>query len=196
MTDSELVDRIKRNDPTGLSSIYETYRSEFVHWMMKFQKCEVEDARDFYQAAILILYENILADKVQMHSSSLKTYLFGIGKNLSRQQYRSEIRKKNAGAEHYMMNYILEDAEDKMTEEQHIEQIRQQFQNLGDQCQQVLSLYYFERRSMEEISATLGYKNPETTKNQKYKCMERLRRMVFRTKNQVSVDNKPLIEED
>jgi RNA polymerase sigma-70 factor (ECF subfamily) len=49
---------------------------------------------------------------------------------------------------------------------------------IGDPCYRLLELFYFVQKTMEEISVELGYKNPETTKNQKYKCMERLRKMV------------------
>jgi len=48
---------------------------------------------------------------------------------------------------------------------------------LGDACQQILRLFYFMKKSMEEITGIMGYKNADTVKNQKYKCMQRLKKV-------------------
>jgi DNA-directed RNA polymerase specialized sigma24 family protein len=50
---------------------------------------------------------------------------------------------------------------------------------LGDPCKQVLESYYYHRKSMQEIALWLGYKNEQTARNQKYKCLLRLRE-IFR----------------
>lgn len=46
---------------------------------------------------------------------------------------------------------------------------------LGQPCQQLIELFYYERKMMEEISIQLNDKNADTAKNQKCKCMARLR---------------------
>ena len=179
MTDAEIIDLIKKNDPRGLNSAYTAFREEFVHWLMKVQKCDKEDAREYYQAAILIVYDNIHAGKLDTLRSSLKTYLFGIGKNLVWQQYRNTHREQTLGAEFYLQNYLQQDMDPENSTEINLEIISQSFDQLGEPCHELLEQYYFKRKSMEEICTTMGYKNPETAKNQKYKCMERLRKMAF-----------------
>ncbi len=179
MTDAEIINLIKEEDPRGLSTAYEAFRSEFVHWLMRLQRCGNEDAREFYQAAILILFDNIKAGKLDELKSSLKTYLFGIGKNLVWQRYRTNHRQQVVDAEFYVKNYLLEDGDSQLDQEINLEIISRSYQQLGEPCHELLGYYYFGRKNMEEISAVMGYKNPETAKNQKYKCMERLRKMVF-----------------
>ena len=179
MTDTELLQLMKNNDPRGLSSLYEKFRSEFVHWIVKFSRCTTEDSKEYYQAAIMILYDNVHAGKLEMLNSSLKTYLFGIGKNLAWNSYRQELRKRTAGAEFYLMNHVQEEStSDLLTQETNLELVSLCFNKLGDPCHQLLDLYYYKKRSMDEIAGQLDYKNTDTAKNQKYKCMERLRRMV------------------
>lgn len=181
MTDAEIIDLIKKGDPRGLNTAYEAFRTEFVHWLMKFQKCDNEDAREFYQAAILIVYDNIHAGKLDNLRSSLKTYLFGIGKNLVWQQYRTNQRQQAIGAEFYLQNHLQSDDDHGQAMEMNLEIISHSFDQLGEPCHELLEQFYFHRRSMDEICASMGYKNPESAKNQKYKCMERLRKMAFGT---------------
>ena len=106
MTDRELLQLIKDNDPQGLSSLYKTFRTEFIHWIIKFCRCSREDSQEYYQAAIMIVYDNVHAGKLSQLNSSLKTYLFGIGKNLAWNSYRQELRKQKAGAEFYLLNHV------------------------------------------------------------------------------------------
>jgi RNA polymerase sigma factor (sigma-70 family) len=179
MTDAETIDLIKKGDPRGLNTAYEAFRSEFVHWLMKSQKCDKEDAREYYQAAILIVYDNIHAGKLDNLRSSLKTYLFGIGKNLVWQQYRDTQRQQAIGAEFYLQNHLQADDDEGKAMEMNLEIISHSFDQLGEPCHELLEQFYFHRKSMDEICVTMGYKNPESAKNQKYKCMERLRKMAF-----------------
>lgn len=195
MTDTELINLIKNDDPQGMSTVYETFRSEFVHWIMRLQRCGNEDAREFYQASIIILYDNAKAGKLDALRSSLKTYLFGIGKNLVWQRYRTNHREQVIGAEFYIKNYLYEDVDNQAAEEINLEIISHSYNQLGEPCHELLGYYYFGRKAMEEIAALMGYKNPETAKNQKYKCMERLRKMVFGTLQSQPTDPKPVTEE-
>ena len=39
--------------------------------------------------------------------------------------------------------------------------------------------YYIHDKRMDEITAMMGYKNADTTKNQKYKCLKRLQHIYF-----------------
>jgi RNA polymerase sigma-70 factor (ECF subfamily) len=179
MTDAEIIDLIKKGDPRGLNTAYEAFRTEFVRWLMKFQKCDNEEAREYYQAAILIVYDNIHAGKLDSLRSSLKTYLFGIGKNLVWQHYRTNQREQAVGAEFYLQNYLQPDEDGGKTTQSNLDIISQNFNQLGEPCHGLLEQYYFYKKSMDEICLSMGYKNSETAKNQKYKCMELLRKMSF-----------------
>lgn len=179
MTDRELLQLIKDNDPQGLSSLYKTFRTEFIHWIIKFCRCSREDSQEYYQATIMIVYDNVHAGKLSQLNSSLKTYLFSIGKNLAWNSYRQELRKQKAGAEFYLSNHVQEETSKELAmQESNLELVSKCFNELGDPCHRLLDLYYYQKRSMDEIANELNYKNTDTAKNQKYKCMERLRKMV------------------
>lgn len=190
MSDLELVELVRTGDPGGLSYIYEKYRREFLSWIRKFNHCSEEEAREYYQTVVVILYENTISGKLTGLQSSLKTYLFGIGKNLALQKHRQEKRFQQAKAELLLETHLQKEDED--MREADLNLIGKCFDKLGDPCHRLLDSFYFFKKNMEEISSELGYKNPETAKNQKYKCMERLRKLVEdeRANNYSSIEGK------
>lgn len=178
MSDSELLHLVRSGDPSGLSFVYEKYRKEYVNWIRRFSNCSSDEACEYYQGAIVILYENVMSGKLEELQSSLKTYLFGIGKNLVMHEYRKNMRTERVKAEFILQAHLASTAQEMADEDMDLALVHRCFERIGDPCHRLLELFYFHQKNMEEISAELGYKNPETAKNQKYKCMERLRKLV------------------
>src|SRR6188768_1114045 len=75
-----IIARLRANRKDALAELYETYRTEFLRWIMKY-RCSADEAKDAYQFAVLTFYENIVSGKLTVLNSSEKTYLFAIGKN-------------------------------------------------------------------------------------------------------------------
>jgi RNA polymerase sigma factor (sigma-70 family) len=178
MSDAELLHVVRSGDPSGLSFVYEKYRREYISWIKRFGNCSVDDACEFYQGTILIFYENVMNGKLSVLQSSLKTYLFGIGKNLVMHQHRKNTRGERVKAEFILQTHVAATTQELITEDNDLALVHRCFERIGDPCHKLLELFYFNQKSMEEICQEMGYKNPETAKNQKYKCMERLRKLV------------------
>lgn len=179
MSDTELLRLVQSGDPSGLSFVYEKYRREYINWIRRFSRCDTDDACEYYQGTILIFYENVTNGKLTELQSSLKTYLFGIGKNLVMHQYRKTMRGERVKAEFMIQTHLADSTQERLAEDDDdLALVHRCFERIGDPCNRLLQLFYFNQKSMEEICAELGYKNPETAKNQKYKCMERLRKLV------------------
>jgi DNA-directed RNA polymerase specialized sigma24 family protein len=51
--------------------------------------------------------------------------------------------------------------------------------SLGEPCKSLLEAYYLEKKSMTDIALSFGYTNAENAKNQKYKCLVRLKKIFF-----------------
>jgi RNA polymerase sigma-70 factor (ECF subfamily) len=45
---------------------------------------------------------------------------------------------------------------------------------LGEPCKSILRYYYYKRFSMEAIAETMQYKNADTVKSQKVRCIKEL----------------------
>ena len=50
---------------------------------------------------------------------------------------------------------------------------------LGEPCKTLLEDYYIRMQNMQDITDRFGYTNTDTAKNQKYKCLQRLKKLFF-----------------
>ena len=178
MSENDVIARIKSGDEQLLGSIYQKYRQEFISWLIRNYSCNVEEAKEVYQLAIMIFYENIINERLTTMTSSIKSYLFAIGKNKMLEQLKFNNRfTHNMDGTLNLLNddQSIEEVEEKESTLQLVEQC---LHLLGEPCSSLLSLYYYHRKSMVEIAEQLGYKNTDTTKNQKYKCMKRLKKLL------------------
>jgi RNA polymerase sigma-70 factor (ECF subfamily) len=105
-------------------------------------------------------------------TSDLKTYLFAIGKNKIR-----ELRDAGRRFRDMQERYEIPEDENKQEKELLFEQLELSLEALGDPCKRILELYYYYKKSLIEIADMLEYKNTDTVKNLKYKCLGRLRKL-------------------
>lgn len=50
---------------------------------------------------------------------------------------------------------------------------------LGEPCKTIIEDFYMNDRSMQEICERFGYTNADNAKTQKYKCLQRLKKLFF-----------------
>ncbi len=51
--------------------------------------------------------------------------------------------------------------------------------SVGEPCKSLLEAYYLQKKDMTEIADAFGYTNADNAKNQKYKCLVRLKKLFF-----------------
>ncbi len=178
----DLLIRIKSGDESALEEIYRTHRKPFIAWMQSKFQCSEEVAIELIQASVVILYDNIYTGTLSELTGSLRTYLFGIGRNKWREynRYRKRMNPHDA-----FDHFALIDPEDDHANEDRtseVELLAKALRKLGDPCKSMLEAFYYQKLSMEEICLKLGYKNTDTAKNIKYKCLQRLRRIFRNTR--------------
>lgn len=176
MTQDDIIEKIRNGGQAELGLVYETYREEFLHWVTREFNCSTDDSQDLYQLAILVFYDNIKRGKLEHLVSSVKTYLFGVGKNLVMESRRKAKRNTPLDQERWLNEYVMEETDDAPTD-QMITIARKALTRLGEPCRTLIESFYYGKKSMEEITQQLNYKNAETAKNQKCKCMKRLRKL-------------------
>ena len=176
MNQDEIIQKIKSGGQTELGLVYEEYREEFLRWLMKEFNCSMDDGKDIYQLTILIFHDNIRLGKLEHLVSSVKTYLFGIGKNIVKENLRKEKRFIAISKEKWLKENLIDEPTNKI-DDAVFERAKNALSKLGQPCQRLIELFYYEKKSIPEITLAMNYKNPETAKNQKCKCMARLRKL-------------------
>lgn len=140
-----------------------------------------EDAKDIYQETFLAVWRNIQLDKFQPENeTSLDGYIYQVARNKWLDQLRSAKRKKTVSLVEEN-NKIVE--ENLLTDESlaYLETVKKQYRQLGEQCKELLHLFYFKRKSMKDIATFFSW-TEATAKNNKYRCLEKLREMVINKK--------------
>jgi len=170
------IEHIKSNENQALSEIYSSYRAPCLSWLKSTYKVDTEDGIEIFQLSVIILYDNITKGKLTELKGDIKTYLFAIAKNKARELQRKNAKEIRQGEFTVpLKSYIIdEEIEEKIQLESRIDSTYKALQILGDPCKSVLQLFYYKQLSMQAICDLMGYKNADTVKNQKYKCIKRL----------------------
>lgn len=178
MREASLISRLHRGDKTALEEIYNTYRRGFINWITYAHKCSDEEAIDFYQYSIISFYENVVDGSIEeMNDAGIKTYLYSIGKNKmladARKQSKISYQEELEDVE------LIENVEGELLLEKK-QFLQNVLQALGEPCGQILRLFYFNNLSPDEIAEIMKYKNGNTVKNLKYKCIQRIKKQLNR----------------
>lgn len=174
--DIEMIEKIRNGDESPLKKIYaETY--PMVEQFVIKNSGSSEEARDIFQDAFYIFYEKIRDTEFNL-TSKISTFLFGI----ARHKWLKELTKTKLNAGQYRTEQEYEDLLDENEEKlSRTKAIQQGLEELGDPCKTLLISFYYLKKTMQEIAQALNYTNAENAKNQKYKCLQRLKKIVTGT---------------
>src|SRR5690554_138507 len=173
--DNYYLEQLKKGNLKVLDKIYLEYKKEFLYFAKKFNEDD-EASLDVFQDCMIVLYENVCCGKLSELKSSLKTYLFSIGKyKLYRINQENQKRNKEWAAEFH--NETEDLFEDEINEER-MKLIKKAFDQLGKKCRQLLELFYFRGFDLEEIRNEMGLVNTNTAKSQKSRCLSHLRKLT------------------
>lgn len=178
-SDKDIVASIREGNQRVMEDVYFKYRSEFVAWSRNTFGISSEDALDHYQDTLTVFFEKAMSGTLISIESSLKTYLFGIGKNMVRQQFEEINRmRRHEGAlvEHY--RFLSDNVEAEAVYDEARRQTRELFETIGDACKEILRLFYFEKRSMSEIAFIMKHKNEAVSRTTKKRCLEKIRSQI------------------
>jgi len=167
----ELLEGLKRGDDAAFRKVYVLHFNMIRYLVIKNSGRE-EDASDVFQDALVVLFEKLNRPDFVL-SSSLKTFLYAICRNLWLK--RLEKSRRESFVDFEVFDKAEEEEEELLAGEENKAKLRRSLQALGEQCRKVLVLFYFFKKSMEEIAAELNYTNADNAKNQKYKCLQRLK---------------------
>jgi len=172
-----LFQKAVMGDHKALEDIYRNYRDEFLAFSTKFNVGE-QEAKDVYQDAILVLIENIRKGKLVELKSSVKTYLFSIGKYMFYERGRKKgkvIYKEEVEGELEVGEMQISDPVILTTEQQLLQKY---FHQLGKKCRQILTYFYYRGYDNDEIADALGYENKNVVKSQKSRCLRQIKDLI------------------
>jgi len=175
--EEEWLNRIRSGDESALKEVYLKYNSEFLVWIANLNGFNSKESSEVYHLTMLAFFENVKRGKLTTLSSQLKTYIFGIGKNKAK-EFKRLYRVKSVSLDALGFDYPSEEPQLAENNNGLLSILKKGLQKLGNPCRSLLEAFYLDGLSMEEISKTFDYKSATVAKTQKYKCIQRLKKIV------------------
>ncbi|MDJ1484911.1 sigma-70 family RNA polymerase sigma factor [Cytophagaceae bacterium YF14B1] len=165
-----------------LDQFYVTHRVEFLKWAYKHYSLSPEEAIDIYQDAVIVLFENYQKGKLQELRSTVKTYFYGIAKNLIYVYLKKRTKQKNHIGTFSELDTLADtiSSSDPHNDwfEETIDVINETVQKLSSKGQTIIQLFYYEKKSLREITKILGYNSEDVVKTTKMRYKKLLKQMV------------------
>jgi len=170
--DNEIIEKIKAGDNKTLASIYDSHYPVIEKMVMK-NNGNNDDAKDIFQEALIVLIKKVKSNNFAL-TSSLKTYIYSISRNLWLKKLRDS---KPVFVSGESFDEIPSDESENILEEQHdTALVKKWLLMISDHCRNLIRKMFFENTSLEKIMLFFGYKNKQSAANQKYKCLEQVRK--------------------
>ncbi|MBL7751725.1 MAG: sigma-70 family RNA polymerase sigma factor [Chitinophagaceae bacterium] len=175
--DKDLLKGLAINDKKAVERIYrENYAT--IQTLVINNNGNSDDAKDLFQEAMIVLYEKAKTGQFELNCQ-LKTYLYSVCRRL----WLKRLQQVNRySGELDNVNEVVPVEEDLEEHEQRNEEFRlmeKAIANLGEPCKSLIEAFYIQKRNMQEIASSFGYTNADNAKNQKYKCLMRLKKIFF-----------------
>ena len=176
-SEEELIAAIRTNDNQALSALYKLYYGTIERFIIS-NNGTGDDARDIYQEAVIVFYEKVRDGKLGL-SCTIKTYLYSICRRLWLKRLTE--KRKAGGRLTDFENYIEVGEVVQEIEENELlfTKMAASLNELGEPCRTLLEDYYINNCTMDVLTEKFGYTNSDNTKNQKYKCLQRLKKIFF-----------------
>lgn len=172
-----LLQGLARNDRKSVETIYKEHFN-LIQSLIINNNGSTDEAKDVFQEAMIVLYEKVRSGPFELNCQ-IKTYLYSVSRRLWLKRLQ-QLNRYSAPVENLESQVpVDEDLESHERRNLEFEMMNKAIGSLGEPCKSLLEAYYLQKRSMQDIAESFGYTNADNAKNQKYKCLIRLKKIFF-----------------
>lgn len=180
--DRELIEGLRSGDNSVISYIYKTCYPSVSHLIIGNNGSE-DEAKDVFQEAVMVLYDKVTHENFEL-SSKLSTFLYAVSRRLWLKQInKRENAMGTSDSDGLEIADVESDVQMHLQKEHEFAKMDSAMNQLGEPCQTILRDFYIRNKSMNEICEKFGYTNTDNAKTQKYKCLQRLKKLFFDQKS-------------
>ena len=176
--DQQLIAALKDRDRNAFKFLYKNYTGPNKHFV-KTNGGQDVDAEEIEQNVIVLLYEKITSGNFMLNEGTkLSTYMYAVGKNMWYKKSGTQIKVKyddeiTERGEEFDFDGLLDGLD------QNEKIIIDALQSSDQDCKEILTMYYYDNKSMREISLNLGTISEENLRKRKYKCIQKLKKVLI-----------------
>jgi RNA polymerase sigma factor (sigma-70 family) len=171
LSDDLLVDKLKSEESASFELLYKFYFPTTANFIRQ-NSGSSQDAEDIFQETVIILLKKVRQPEFVL-TASLKTYLFSISRNLWLKKLRGD-KYAVIAADHS----LLETQDFPLDQEENAreEKLTTWLQKITANCRRILKAIFYFNEPIDNLMKKMGWKNKHTAANQKYKCIEQIRK--------------------
>ena len=175
VSESELMSALRRGDEDALKVLYKKYYPMIINLVIN-NGGSLQEGKDIHQEALIAFYERIKEPGFRL-DCSVKTYLYSVARRLWLKQLQR--RQRFGGALTDAEEYVEVELAEFERKETEYRSMYEALEAMGEPCRSILKDFYLADKSMDEIAKRFGYTNADNAKTQKYKCLQRLKKLFF-----------------
>ncbi|XLS29597.1 RNA polymerase sigma factor [Flavobacteriaceae bacterium M23B6Z8] len=177
MTDQMIITQLEKGNEVYLKYLYE-HLDMVKSWVLQNNGNE-EDALDVFQEAIIVFYRKIKGGSYEA-KSKISTYLFSICKRQWYNQLNRRLKYEKPNGSVYSIDKRQEDFDPEITHrfptlKKYMEKA---LDKLGEPCKSLLFASVCSKLKMQEIAVQFNYADAHSARQQKLRCMKKLRSYV------------------
>ena len=172
-----LLEGLAASDKKAIEAIY---RDNFntIQSLVINNNGSADDAKDVFQEAMIILYEKARSGNFELNCQ-LRTYMYSVCRRLWLKRLQ-QLNRFSPPVESLELTVpVEEEIEEHEKRNAEFEVMDKAISSLGEPCKSLLEAYYLQKQNMQVIAVNFGYTNADNAKNQKYKCLMRLKKIFF-----------------
>lgn len=174
----DIILKLKANDERTLRSLYIDNYPKIERFILENNGTR-DDAKDIYQEAFIAVWRSIQADKASFTGlDKLQGYIYRVAQYKWTDQLRSQKKHRTDSLPETEIG-SPETVEMDSGQNDYIEKVKQHYATMDEPCKGVLYRFYYLKQSMAEIALNYSWTDA-TAKNNKYRCLQRLRQMVLK----------------
>ena len=177
INEKALLQGLARNERKSVESIYRD-NYNMIQALIINNNGSSDEAKDVFQEAMIVLYEKVRSGTFELNCQ-IKTYLYSVCRRLWLKRLQ-QLNRYSAPVDNLdALIPVEEEIEEHEQRNMEFDMMNKAIGSLGEPCKSLLEAYYLEKGSMQDIATSFGYTNADNAKNQKYKCLVRLKKIFF-----------------
>jgi RNA polymerase sigma factor (sigma-70 family) len=183
-TDEEIVQGLRQKNPRVTEDITEFLYKECqatVTRMVRNNSGGYAEANDLFQEVILAFLNNVWEGKYELRANTkVKTYFLEIAKLMWLRQLRTNEnrRRREDDFRQEKEESVSIDSNSDAENSEEVAHAWRVFNRLEERCRAILTAFYLEKKSLQEIAEEFGYSSAEYAKTVKFRCLLRLKQLI------------------
>lgn len=177
--DEVIIDMIasfdERKNDEALTYLYKVTKPKISKLVLRY-KGDQQQVDDVFHDGLIAFYNLIKAQKIEK-GTNVQAYLYSICRNIWSKRVKTKPKEVELD-EKFNLFEIDESDYETMVSKEREDLIKQMIANLGEECEKILLLFYFDQMKTKEIVKHMHYANDQVLRNKKSNCLKKLRDIV------------------